>query len=130
VWNIRQGTKLTTLIDGDNRSPVSALQLRPNPSGVSTALAKTFVAAGYEDGVVRIWNIDQQALQSAFSGHRQGVTCFNFNTSGTLLVSGSQDTTLIIWDLLSESGLYKLRGHKGTFLNTCCSSYVLDPLHR
>ncbi|XP_063934117.1 WD repeat-containing protein 3-like [Zophobas morio] len=35
-----------------------------------------------------------------------------FDTDEILLVSGSKDTDLIVWDVVSETGLYRLKGHK------------------
>jgi WD40 repeat protein len=32
--------------------------------------------------------------------------------AGTLLASGSADTDIIVWDMITESGLYRLKGHK------------------
>lgn len=29
-----------------------------------------------------------------------------------MLASGGRDTDVILWDLITESGLYRLRGHK------------------
>lgn len=57
------------------------------------------------------------------SGHRAAVTALAFDVDGTRLASGSKDTDLIIWDIISESGLYRLKGHKDqitclAFLNT------------
>ena len=54
------------------------------------------------------------------------MTALRFNTSGSLLASGSRDTDLIMWDVVGEAGLYRLRGHKdqvtdlvsGTVLHT------------
>lgn len=47
----------------------------------------------------------------SFNGHKTTVTQLIFDTSGTRLASGSKDTDIIIWDLISEVGLVKLRGH-------------------
>ncbi len=38
-----------------------------------------------------------------------GVTAMRFNHGGNLLASGSKDTDLIVWDIIQESGLYKLK---------------------
>lgn len=46
------------------------------------------------------------------SGHRGAVTALAFNKDGTLLASGSRDTDLIVWDVVGEAGLYRLKGHK------------------
>ena len=35
-----------------------------------------------------------------------------FDQKQSRLLSGSKDTKIIIWDLLSESGIIKLQGHK------------------
>src|SRR5688572_9943666 len=43
---------------------------------------------------------------------RGAVSALRFNSSGSLLVSGSRDTCVVVWDIISENGLYRLRGHK------------------
>ena len=48
----------------------------------------------------------------SFDGHRSGITTLAFDKSGVRLASGSQDTDIIVWDLVAEVGLFKLRGHK------------------
>jgi U3 small nucleolar RNA-associated protein 12 len=40
------------------------------------------------------------------------VTSLSFDPSDTLLASGSQDTDIIIWDIVAESGRVRLKGHK------------------
>ena len=52
-------------------------------------------------------------LETTLSGHAGAVTCLCFSPSGDRLASGSQDTDIVIWDVSSETGLFKLRGHKG-----------------
>lgn len=47
----------------------------------------------------------------SFNGHKTAVTQLAFDPSGVRLASGSKDTDIILWDLLSEVGLFKLRGH-------------------
>lgn len=40
------------------------------------------------------------------------MTSLIFDRSGARLASGAKDTNIILWDLVSEVGLFKLRGHK------------------
>jgi U3 small nucleolar RNA-associated protein 12 len=40
------------------------------------------------------------------------VTALRYNKSGSLLASGGKDTDLVIWDVLGETGLFRLRGHR------------------
>jgi len=47
------------------------------------------------------------------SGHRGAVISLHFSTDGTRLASGSNDTDVIVWDVVGECGLFRLRGHKG-----------------
>ena len=49
---------------------------------------------------------------STFNGHRSAVTSLSFDRQGVRLASGAKDTDLIVWDLVGETGLFKLRGHK------------------
>ena len=58
-------------------------------------------------------NTGSWELETTLSGHNGAVTCLCFSPSGDRLASGSQDTDLVIWDVSSETGLFKLRGHKG-----------------
>lgn len=62
--------------------------------------------------MIRVWNLHSGKSAHSFSGHKSEVTALSFDKAGQLLVSGSNDTDLIVWDLVTDSGLFKLRGHK------------------
>lgn len=64
-------------------------------------------AVGYADGSVRLWNAATGTVLTTFNGHTKAVTALAFDKSGTRLASGSQDTTIIIWDVLGEMGLFR-----------------------
>ena len=66
-----------------------------------------YFAVGYADGSVRLWNSTTGSVHTTFSGHSKPVTALAFDEEGTRLASGSQDTDLIVWDVISESGLYR-----------------------
>jgi WD40 repeat protein len=86
----------------------------PSPIRVLRVLAEgAKVATGHEDGVIRIWNVDQLTLPPAegeenaaaapaqeLTGHGKPVTAFGWSTAeGPRLVSASEDGTLRLWDL-------------------------------
>lgn len=48
----------------------------------------------------------------SFNGHRSAVTHLAFDREGARLASGSRDTDVIVWNLLSETAEFRLRGHK------------------
>lgn len=61
---------------------------------------------------IRLWNVSSSTSTVTLSGHRAAVTALAFKHDGTWLVSESKDTVLIIWYIVSESGLYRLKGPK------------------
>ena len=68
-------------------------------------------AVGYEDGKIRLWDAQTATAIIVFNGHRSAITVLKFDSTGARLISGGRDTDIIVWDLVSEVGLFKLRGH-------------------
>ena len=66
----------------------------------------------YEDGSIKLWDAKISSVVVSFNGHRSAVTTLAFDKAGTRLASGGKDTDIIVWDLVAEVGLFKLRGHK------------------
>jgi U3 small nucleolar RNA-associated protein 12 len=64
-------------------------------------------AVGYADGSIRLWNAATASVVTTFNGHKKMVTALAFDEQGTRLASGSQDTDLIIWDVVGEAGLFR-----------------------
>ena len=60
-----------------------------------------------------MWNLDSGECEATFSGHRHAVTALRYSRSGALLASGSKDTDVVVWDVAAETGLFRLRGHRG-----------------
>ena len=48
--------------------------------------------------------------QVTLTGHKGAVTAMRYNASGAMLASGAQDTDVILWDVVGEPGLFRLRG--------------------
>ena len=109
IWNIKQGVQ-TARLKG------------PQGGGVVTVLATTpldgssQLASGHSDGTICLWNLhgadDSTEAVTTLSGHTAAVSAVAFNRIGSLLASGSFDTDIVVWDVVAEVGLYKLRGHK------------------
>ena len=79
------------------------------------------ISVGYLDGSLRIFdlnskNVDASSLtltsELTFNGHKTSITSLAFDKEGVRLVSGSKDTDLVLWDLVGECGLFRLKGHK------------------
>lgn len=88
------------------------------------------LAVGYLDGSLRMFdlrqkptyqndyssqlNIEAQSIQSylTFNGHKASITSIAFDNDSARMVSGSKDNEIVLWDLIGESGLFRLKGHK------------------
>ena len=68
------------------------------------------VAAGYADGTIRIF--DSRSMRVVLNGHKRAVSALAYDSTGTLLVSGSRDTDVIVWDIAAERGVCRFRGHR------------------
>ncbi len=66
---------------------------------------------GIDPGIIRIWH-PKNYTYTVLQGHSDAVTCLAV-ISAEQIVSGSLDTSLIIWDILSYGGIIRLRllGH-------------------
>ena len=78
----------------------------------------------YTDGSIRLWAFDPTAPSSSTSliepveiitlnGHKSSITHMTFDGSGSRLASGGTAGEIVIWDVLAETGLYRLKGHRG-----------------
>ncbi|GBC04191.1 hypothetical protein RclHR1_05560011 [Rhizophagus clarus] len=116
LWDLKKGILIGKWHDIDNKSEVTIIAKSPN---------KIDYAVGYADGSIRIWNIETSSSSIIFNGHRGAVTALTFDKTGTRLASGSNDTDLIIWDIVGEVGLYRMRGHKDQITSI---RFLLKPL--
>jgi coatomer subunit beta' len=72
------------------------------------------------DGIIRVWNING-TLNYGLQGHTKGVNWVEWYQGGDkpYLVSGSDDTTVIVWDYQSKAQVQKLTSHSHN-VTSCC----------
>lgn len=108
VWNVKTSTLLITLYDSPSTAEVTVLAQNP--------ARNEFVAAGYQDGSIRLWRLNENwnggELVVTFNGHKSAVTQLCFDSQGNRLASGSRDTDVVLWDIVSEEGIARLRSHQ------------------
>jgi hypothetical protein len=80
---------------GHARSQSEALSMALSPNGVD-------LAVGYADGRIRVWHMPSRTLSVTLNGHRAAVTALRYNSNGSLLLSGSKDTDIVLWDSAAE----------------------------
>lgn len=69
-------------------------------------------AVGYADGSIRLWSTGSASVVVTFNGHKSAISALAWDTDGTRLASGSKDTDIIVWDVVGEVGMFRLRGHR------------------
>ena len=102
VYDLKTQAKQTT-IEG-KLSHVSAFEI--------CSRNEPLIAIGYEDGSIKLFNYELNQAKCSFIGHKTAITSICFDEQGMRIASGSKDTDIAIWDIVSESGLFRLKGHK------------------
>ncbi|KAG2462362.1 TEP1 protein, partial [Polypterus senegalus] len=123
VWYVLWLEQDRLLLSGSNDCILRVWNLETRPNmvckdilkehhGPIYALAKsdTLVAAASDDFSVTLWSAENLKSNSSgkkpvavLKGHSAGVTCLSFNPSGSELVTGSKDLSLVFWDVKSSS---------------------------
>ncbi|XP_021027034.1 neurobeachin-like protein 2 isoform X1 [Mus caroli] len=93
--------KVQKLLSGPwvSDSGVRAQALAVAPDG------KLLFSGGHWDGSLRVTSLPRGRLLNQLSRHLDVVTCLALDTCGIYLISGSRDTTCMVWRLLQQSGL-------------------------
>jgi len=67
--------------------------------------------AGHEDGVIRLYDLNDGRCHRELRGHTDAVTSLALDPSGLYLTSGSHDATVRTWDLRTFQPLQELPAH-------------------
>ncbi|GMI01419.1 hypothetical protein TrLO_g4910 [Triparma laevis f. longispina] len=125
-----------------NAGEATYAALYEEEEGEGEEARKHMVASGWTDGSVRVFMVDKEDLKTndppvnslldqnsttpnyknteaplTLTGHTGPITCLSFDTKNKRLSSGGVDGACVIWDVISESGLFRLTGHKAAVTN-------------
>jgi WD40 repeat protein len=109
LWDLVSGHEIAPL-EGHRRA-VAAVALSPDGRLAATAggsAAHPFDVA--EPRRIRLWDVVSGKEIAHFEGHTADVTSLAFSPDGARLVSGMQDTTVLVWDATGLSHLPALEG--------------------
>ena len=110
VYDLRRGELARYMTpDGDKYllGEITAMHL------VSDAAVHETLAVGYSNGMVRCYDAAKGGSPLvSLMGHRGTIACLASSDGGMLLASGGYDTDIVLWDLVAERGICRLRGHK------------------
>lgn len=71
------------------------------------------LGVGYSNGMVRCFDAGEGGPpQVSLMGHKGTVACLAATKDGMLLCSGGNDTHIVVWDVVAERGICRLKGHK------------------
>jgi WD40 repeat protein len=85
----------------------------PRPPSPPTASARVAVDAGPPPWRSASGDIPRGSVPLPTQGHLAGVRCLAFSPDGRLLVSGSDDRSLLVWDVESGAVVQRFDGHSG-----------------
>jgi WD40 repeat protein len=57
------------------------------------------LAAGFESGMVVVYDLDKDTPPKEFTGHKQAVRSIDFALDGKAFITGSDDTSAIVWKI-------------------------------
>ena len=106
VWDLKLGEQVRYMTpDGEGRLKGEVTSL--------TLVGGNVLAVGYSTGVVRCFDAARGGHPTvSLQGHKGQVSCLAADSRGMVLVSGGHDTDLVVWDLVAERGLARLKGHR------------------
>ncbi|UKK01825.2 hypothetical protein MACK_001178 [Theileria orientalis] len=96
-----------------------------------------YLFVGYKDGIIRRFLYTNHLLtdinnnnglnkngvviineDNVLIGHKSSITCLSLSINEELLISGSNDGNIFVWNVFDGQLLYKLKGHKNIILST------------
>ncbi len=92
LWEVATGRPIGVMSATANRSPV-AFPLAFAPDG------RTVAVASLADQVIYVFEVATGGLRRRLAGHRGTIRSLAFSPDGQRLISGSDDTTALVWDV-------------------------------
>jgi hypothetical protein len=100
LWDAATGKQLRRLTWGEGRraGPVNVLAVAFSPEGRMLASAEEPFSSA-NGASVTLWEVATGQVRRRLGGHEGDVNCLAFAGDGRTLVTGSTDTTALVWDL-------------------------------
>ncbi|KAG8751282.1 hypothetical protein FRC11_009534, partial [Ceratobasidium sp. 423] len=107
LWDIHTGSSTS-------RPFVGQAQLESIHSAACSSQG-SYVAAATNDLTIRAWNVLTGIMISQHNKHKNAARCLVFSPDGTHLCSGSDDGTIIVWDIENDTMVGQpYEGHTGS----------------
>jgi WD40 repeat protein len=101
VWDAATGEVVRQI---DSTDPILTLAFSPDGR---------FLASGFQNGAIMVWDIASGAMVSAMAGHSSHANHLTFSPDGRTLLSGGSDRLIILWDVATGQRIRVYEGHSG-----------------
>ncbi|MDE0019809.1 MAG: T9SS type A sorting domain-containing protein [Candidatus Poribacteria bacterium] len=109
-WDVETRERIRTLTSS---SPIDSLALSADGN---------FAAAGCKDSILRVWSVENGALQAKLRGHEGEIRAVAYSPDGRYIASAGDDSYLRLWSADTYELKNALTGHVGYV-----SSVVFSP---
>ena len=104
LWDLKTGKVIHELLPTPQRQVMGIFGVRMSDV---TSLAfspdgRTLACAYEGGGIIRLWEAATGQERKHFEGHRQLIRCLAFSADGSLLATGSDDNTALVWDVFGR----------------------------
>jgi COMPASS component SWD3 len=111
VWDTASGQCLRTFFHEDT-PPVVSVRFSPNGKYIATWML---------DNSVRMWNYVEGRCVKTYQGHINGKYSLQgafgtYHGKQAMILSGSEDGGIILWDINTKKVLQRLQGHEGAVM--------------
>lgn len=89
---------------GSYNTPLrSVMRILSRPNCMVTLAGENYVACGCTDGRVAMVDTRRKRVVGQWTAHRESITCMCRSSNGKVLVTGSRDMTIKVWDCASSA---------------------------
>ncbi|CAO3611931.1 unnamed protein product [Cunninghamella blakesleeana] len=126
LWNIHTGSCIKTYISPSSNNNNNQTDQQDNNQQQSlNGLAcikydhkNNLIYGGGQDGKLRIWNADSEESIHILPGHHNLIRTMDLMKDGKILVTGSYDKTIRVWDLQKQQCILSFQsGHSSWIFN-------------
>ena len=105
LWDVATQKNIATF-GGEVGSAVSAMAFSPNRNTLA-------FGGGFSWINIELWDVATQKSIGTLEGHRSNITSIVYSPDGTLLASGSFDSTIKLWDVATRHNIITFKGKSG-----------------
>ncbi|KAF7360035.1 putative TUP1-general transcription repressor [Mycena venus] len=107
MFNVQSGARVCVLEHSRGDDYVRSVRFSPDGTFLATAAEDARIMASVHPITLhcreliyfQIWDVAMCSICKVFDGHQGRVYCLDFSTDGNVLISGSSDRSVRIWDM-------------------------------